>query len=418
MDGYTGSYEYARLNDLWYDLSTNSVVDRTLGNKLIAERKRVGNQKARLLGTHTRQIRSFEMNMNGVSRKPKSSSQNANIVDRWTSDTMVVIPESMDAKGSLLNALEQARIPFYNWEEFGGLAVVLSRNHRQEAIQALNSEGMKVAFQSREVVEQERRNSQVSTFEYQISRKGQDRYFQFVEDGVMISLLFDGHGTDTVIDYISSHRTDFLELGIEPFPETNAEVFERVNKVFNDFENNMRTKIKDLYSGSTLVTAVHKISTRKAFFAHIGDSRAVWFIDKKVSGTKDHKPSDDSEKSRILSLGGKVTQARRDVPRVNDNLATSRSFGDETLKTRGNTEADRQKDLVSVIPSVYGPFTFPAGSFYGMGSDGVFDVLSNEEVATMMSGQARSDNIAKRIVDTAVSKGSLDDITFGCVYVQ
>jgi protein phosphatase 1L len=121
--------------------------------------------------------------------------------------------------------------------------------------------------------------------------------------------------------------------------------------------------------------------------------------------------------TRIISLGGKVTKAKRDVMRVNENLATSRSFGDETLKTKGNTENDRNNDLVSVIPSVYGPFSLPSKSFYGLGSDGVFDVMSNEETIKLLSDQKKSSNVARKVVEMAVQKGSLDDITFGCVHV-
>lgn len=418
------NYAYSRNNGLWYDVSQNIILDQNTAMRLISEKKRVANRNSRLLGEYSKQIRMFEMNRNGTSRSVNQSRnvpetvKIVEVIDRWTKDTMVIVPSSIDSKGFLISSLEQARIPFYNWEEFNGLAVVLSRNHRQEALQALSSEGIKTSYRSREVMEQNWRNSQTETSEYQVSRKGQDRFFQLVEDGTMISLLFDGHGTDTVIDYISSHRNYFVELGHEPFPETNAEVFERVNKVFINFENTMRTRMSDMYSGSTLVVAVHKISSGKVFFAHIGDSRAVWSIGDKIYGTKDHKPSEDSEKSRIISLGGRVTQAKRDVPRVNENLATSRSFGDETLKAKGNNSADRQKDLVSVIPSVYGPYTFPSGSFYGLGSDGVFDVMSNEEVAKILLESKRNTvTSAKKVVEMAVQKGSLDDITFGAVFI-
>jgi protein phosphatase 1L len=409
------TYIQARDNDMWYDISNNTIVDHKFALRLMSEKKRIGQQASKLLGTHTKQIRSFEMNMNKANNS--SLETMVDVIDRWTKDTMVIIPNSMISRSSLLSSLEYSKIPFYNWEEFGGLAVVLSRHHRGEVLQALSTEGVKVSYQSREVLEQNWRNSQIETSEYQISRKGQDRFFQLAENGVIISLLFDGHGTDTVIDYISSHRTDFAELGMEPFPETNAEAFERTRKVFVEFENTMRKSMSDLYSGSTLVTAVHKVSTKKVFFAHIGDSRAVWSVGGKIYGTNDHKPSEEREMTRIISLGGKVTKAKRDVMRVNENLATSRSFGDETLKTKGNTENDRNNDLVSVIPSVYGPFSLPSKSFYGLGSDGVFDVMSNEETIKLLSDQKKSSNVARKVVEMAVQKGSLDDITFGCVHV-
>lgn len=413
---------------MWYDIHTNSMLTRESAMTLVHSRQRIANHESRLLGTYGQQIRSFQMNPKPMVSKLSSTQPiEIDIIDRWTNDTMVMVPSMryesdseqsrMSAKSSMLTSLEQAKIPFYNWEEFGGMAVVLSRNHRQEIIQALSAKGAKITYQAREVMEQKWRNSQIETTEYQISRKGQDRFFQLSENGVLISLLFDGHGTDTVIDYISTHRTDFAALGFEPFPETNAEAFEKTSKVFIEFENTMRKKIKDMYSGSTLVVAVHKIATKKVFFAHIGDSRAVWSIGGKVFGTNDHKPSEENERKRVTDLGGRVTQARRDVMRVNGNLATSRSFGDESLKVPGNSESDRKKDLISVIPSVYGPYNLPSGSFYGLGSDGVFDVISNDQIYSLLSNKGRGSNVSRVVVEAAVEKGSLDDITFGTVYI-
>ena len=63
--------------------------------------------------------------------------------------------------------------------------------------------------------------------------------------------------------------------------------------------------------------------------ANTGDSRAI--LSRNHTGldiTKDHKPHDEEELQRIERAGGRVTW--EGIPRVNGNLALSRSLGDRS----------------------------------------------------------------------------------------
>uniref|UniRef100_A0A6C0CJ74 PPM-type phosphatase domain-containing protein n=1 Tax=viral metagenome TaxID=1070528 RepID=A0A6C0CJ74_9ZZZZ len=412
MDAKRENYDFAFGKGMWYDVGTGDILTPESAALLVSQRKRVSTPRLRIVGTYAKQLRNFEMNLS-VS---KSDNMKVNIIDRWNDTHMVVTMKNERGYYKLTSLLESAQIPVNLYALSTGQSLVVERKHRANVFQALNSVGTEISYQNREVAEQDWRNSRIQTYEHQVSRKGQDRFFQLSQDGVIISLLFDGHGNNNTIEYITTHHSRFAELGARPFPETNAEAFERAQRIFINFENRLRKEVDAMYSGSTIVVAVHDLVSKNVFFAYAGDSRAIWQFEtnSKVFGTKDHKPIDPEEKDRVEALGGRITRTKGDAWRVNDHLSTSRSFGDESLKSTGD---DRTKDLVSVIPSVDGPFIFGPGSFYGMGSDGVFDVLSNEQVAKIIVESRGSQNGAQLVTQAAVEARSYDDITFAYLMV-
>jgi serine/threonine protein phosphatase PrpC len=424
MDTKDTIYDFAFSNGMWYDVGTGDVLTSESASQLVAERKRVAEPRLRIVGTYAKQLRSFESNHRSSSLHAQSQNMEVKIIDRWNDTHMAISMKNEREYNKLTSLLEAAEVPVYPYTLSTGQSLVVERKFRADVFQTLKSAKANVSYQNREVDEQNWRSSRVRTYEHQVSRKGQDRFFQLTQDGVIISLLFDGHGNNNVIDYITAHHSAFVELGVRPFPETNAEAFERAQRVFISFETKIRRSVDASYSGSTIVAAVHDLVSKSVYFAYAGDSRAIWQFQPgisqngvsggKVFGTQDHKPTEPNEKDRIEALGGRITHSKGDVWRVNDNLSTSRSFGDESLKDLGD---DRKKDLVSIIPAVEGPFTFGSGSYYGMGSDGVFDVLSNNQVAAIISEAQGSQNGAQLVTQAAVDARSYDDITFAYTVV-
>lgn len=71
------------------------------------------------------------------------------------------------------------------------------------------------------------------------------------------------------------------------------------------------------------------IYKNELYVANAGDSRSVLFTGGKVRElSKDHKPSDEKEKQRIIKGGGVVTEDGR----INGNLNLSRAIGDLEFK--------------------------------------------------------------------------------------
>jgi protein phosphatase 1B len=121
--------------------------------------------------------------------------------------------------------------------------------------------------------------------------------------------------------------------------------------------------------------------------------------------TKDHKPSDQAERQRIQEAGGTVL-----IQRVNGSLAVSRALGDFEYKNNPNRRPDQQ--LVSPEPEVT---YFPRSNkqdeqiaFIVLACDGIWDVITNEELAAYILGRMHVTDdlceIANSILDMCLYK--------------
>lgn len=231
--------------------------------------------------------------------------------------------------------------------------------------------------------------------------KNEDRIHTIDFATSKIHIIMDGHGGEEVVNYLMNDINRFAKLNnlVDPqkkrtFTKSDArELFADIDKDLTGFIN----------EGSTCVIAVHNIMTKEVYFINLGDSRAIWKIgggtntSSEINYTKDQKPGDPLEKMRIEKLGGNVINAG--VPRIDGKLAVSGGFGDYDLKP-----------FVRNDPDIYGPYILSAGSFYVLATDGLWDVMKNEEVAKIVQNNSAPD-AAYLLVRTAQNRKSTDDIT-------
>ena len=176
------------------------------------------------------------------------------------------------------------------------------------------------------------------------------------------------------------------------------EIINQVQDAFHDVHEKFLDAIAlipqshDDQSGTTATIAF--VTKDYVILANLGDSRAV--LSTKKSGTigaiqltTDHVASDPLEKAAVEKRGGKVVKIGG-VHRVNGTLAVTRSLGDARLS-----------ELLSQTPDVM-PFTREAvwemcgelkkdnmiPCFLILASDGLWDVLSNEEAVSSFSVRA------------------------------
>ncbi|KAK4388767.1 putative protein phosphatase 2C 72 [Sesamum angolense] len=139
-------------------------------------------------------------------------------------------------------------------------------------------------------------------------------------------------------------------------------------------------------SGSTAVVVVKQ--GEDLVIANLGDSRAVLGTRTEngisaVQLTTDFKPGVHSEAERIRKFKGRVLALKEEphIQRVwlpyddSPGLAMSRAFGDFVLKNHG----------IIAIPDVSYHRLSPNDQFLVLASDGVWDVLSNDEVVSIVS---------------------------------
>ncbi|KAK6142541.1 hypothetical protein DH2020_022889 [Rehmannia glutinosa] len=180
-------------------------------------------------------------------------------------------------------------------------------------------------------------------------------------------------------------------------------------------------------SGSTAVTVVKQGSN--LFMGNIGDSRAI--LGSKDSNdsmvaiqlTVDLKPDLPREAERIKRCKGRVfaLQDEPEVPRVwlpfddAPGLAMARAFGDFCLKEYG----------VISIPEFSHRILSDRDKFVVLASDGVWDVLSNEEVVEIVSSAPTRSSAARIVVESAAREwktkyptSKMDDCAVVCLFLD
>lgn len=161
--------------------------------------------------------------------------------------------------------------------------------------------------------------------------------------------------------------------------------------------------------GTTAVVAL--LSSQSMYVANAGDSRAVLYRNgKALALTDDHKAAREDETARVEAAGGQILFWNG--VRVMGLLAVSRAIGDHSL--RPYVIADPEVTVVNRHAS---------DELLIMASDGLWDVISNQEACTLakkcllraqQKGSSREN--AARVAATvltraAVDRGSRDNVT-------
>ncbi|CCD17479.1 unnamed protein product [Trypanosoma congolense IL3000] len=181
--------------------------------------------------------------------------------------------------------------------------------------------------------------------------------------------VFDGHsGKDCAIrcsELIPKVSRNHLKRHVDGFSEIDFEA------VYLEVDALLEGGLSD-QSGCTAVS-VHVTPTRITC-ASVGDSRAVLCRNgAAVALSEDHKPERAEERARIEAAGGIVSENR-----VNGQLAMSRAFGDFSYKAQ-KTQSPREQ-LVITVPDVVKVDREIGDTFLVLACDGIFDVLSNEQL--------------------------------------
>ena len=166
-----------------------------------------------------------------------------------------------------------------------------------------------------------------------------------------------------------------------------------------------------------------KSTQRTILAANIGDSRAVLCRDDKAWDlSRDHKPNDPTEKSRIESFGGSVVWCgdtdkygepieERGIYRVNGNLALSRAIGDRS-----------ERPHVSAEPEIISVPVREGDQFIIVATDGLWDVMDSDDAVnyvklSLKSGIAKN-KIADVMVEEAMRLGTYDNVTVVIIWID
>ncbi|XP_021748989.1 protein kinase and PP2C-like domain-containing protein isoform X1 [Chenopodium quinoa] len=164
---------------------------------------------------------------------------------------------------------------------------------------------------------------------------------------------------------------------------------------------------KDYHPGCTAIAAF--LVKNKLYIANAGDCRAILCrAGHAVALSRDHVASCLEERDRIIKAGG-VVKWQLDTWRVGAAaLQVTRSIGDDDLKPAVTAEPEITETGLSL-----------EDEYLVMASDGLWDVISNQEVVSIIRDTVKEPSMcSKRLATEAVQRGSKDNITVIVVFLR
>ena len=209
--------------------------------------------------------------------------------------------------------------------------------------------------------------------------------------------VYDGHGGDRASEFA---RRELHKL----FQQSDAYAdrpLEALGRAFEECDAQFceTAQMELLGDGSTLLAAA--LRGRRLLVANAGDCRAV-LVQKGGRAhalTEDHKPNLPREKKRIHALGGKVLDFGS-CARVEGVLAVSRAMGDFSLKP-----------YVTASPDLIEYELTDDDLYLVLGSDGVWDVVTNETAARIVLSAPDFRSVARDVAHEAQMGRSEDNST-------
>jgi len=206
--------------------------------------------------------------------------------------------------------------------------------------------------------------------------------------------LFDGHGGGEVSEFLKNNFGEYMKkiLPFKNYPGDFAKLFKLLDK-----------KVESLYTpeaGSTAGIAYIEKKNGKRFLycANVGDTRSILIKknNKILKLSYDDRVSDRKEKERIIKQGGIIFNGR-----IYGQLMLSRCFGDWSIKEYG----------VIVLPHVARIELTSDDLYLILATDGVWDVLSDDDIVKLTKINSNSLGICKNIVIESLNRESEDNIS-------
>lgn len=222
-------------------------------------------------------------------------------------------------------------------------------------------------------------------------------------DNINVIGVFDGHGGKIVSKFLKDNLPNYLKKNF-CYDKSIKNYYNIYNKL--DLLLCSTHPIASKRCGSTACVGIEYIDINnkmKLVILNSGDSRAIKCNKRNFAEqlTQDHKPNSPDERKRIEGLGGKIEFDGVDW-RIKD-LSLSRAFGD--------------KDCIPYVthePEIYKYNISSNDKFIVFACDGLWDIMSNQEVVDYILVMLEKNNItnyAKNLAEYAYKKGSMDNIT-------
>ena len=159
------------------------------------------------------------------------------------------------------------------------------------------------------------------------------------------------------------------------------------------------------FIGSTAVIVL--VRGKEVFVSNAGDSRAILCRGgSAVELSRDHKPESPRERSRIENAGGRVSIVGP-CHRVDFGLNLSRALGDFLYKRNADLPASHQK--ITAVPEIVTETIQDEDEFIFLGCDGMFELLSSQQVINFVRFRLKSGMDPRLIVESLLDEACSKD---------
>lgn len=233
------------------------------------------------------------------------------------------------------------------------------------------------------------------------------------EEDIHVFGIFDGHRGAAAAEFSARALPRFLQAlsSISSPIDALKEAFIKTDIAFReelDFcRKSKRVIQKDWHPGCTAAAVL--IVRNMLFVANAGDCRTILCrAGCPVVLSKDHVASCLEERERVINAGGQVKWQVDDWRVGPAALQVTRSIGDDDLKPAVTAEPEISETILSA-----------EDEYLVMASDGLWDVLSNAEVVSIIKDTVKEPGMcSKRLATEAAERGSKDNITVIVVFLR
>ena len=227
--------------------------------------------------------------------------------------------------------------------------------------------------------------------------------------------LFDGHGGENVSCYL---QKNYAKIYKKYLYETKNNIVDSFSMSFNQIDEDIKNQpnVENQGSTGTIIHIIREKNNRLFIFnANVGDSRASLISAKKIIRlSQDHRTDDKDERKRIISEGGLIMNGR-----VNGELMLTRSFGDFDFKPNKKNVKYINSEIIRFRRGVIcEPFVTQieidqsiSNQFLFLASDGVWDVISEEEVQQLIKVNNDTKSLSSIIIEKALIKKAWDNLS-------
>ena len=256
--------------------------------------------------------------------------------------------------------------------------------------------------------------------------------YSFCDTSSLLFAVLDGHGhngaecakhaRDQLLIESQGWMVDDLTHSVSLLDELQQHSF---HKISSSLETG-KAGVDASYSGTTATILI--VTDANMHTAHVGDSRCLLIEQDKVTSlTMDHIPDREDEVKRIESHGGVVRVTEQydtgDLTlQGQKRIWSSEGKGPGTAFTRSLGDAIAKQLGVCADPEC-SHFPIHFDSIFVLGSDGVFDFISNEEIGKIVKKYTNPADVCRELVGISwnrwsVSEERTDDITVIIGYVK